>query len=73
MRESTGELSSSVIVIGLVGALIGIFYYTAWPTIRNNFIGETSCDKATCESTPDSKGMVNCKYKEERFKCKYKG
>lgn len=73
MKEATSELSSGIIVIGLVGAMIGIFYFTAWPAIRNNFIGETSCEKAICESTPDANGMVNCKYKNEQFKCKYKG
>ena len=79
MKEATGELSSTVIVVVSVGILVAFFYYTVWPIIDHNFKTQTACDKAVCSSKPDSKGYVNCVYTDKKtnktteISCKYKG
>ena len=73
MKEATSELSSAVIVVVSVAILVAFFYFTVWPMIDNNFKSQTSCEKALCSSKPDKDGFVECKYKNQTIKCKYKG
>lgn len=60
MKKATGELSGTIIVAISVAILIAFFFYTVWPMIDANFKSQTACEKAICESRPDSDGMVNC-------------
>ena len=73
MKEATASLSSGLIVVICVAIFIAFFYYTIWPTIDNNFKGQTACDKAKCSVTPYPNGMVKCEYEDQSFYCKYKG
>ena len=77
MKEATGELQNTVIVVVSIGVLIAFFYYTLWPLIRNNFESKTSCDNAICEqcNNPDGCKTVTCKSKDGKneFECTYKG
>ena len=41
--------------------------------MENNFAAQTACEKAICEVSPDTNGMVKCKYKDQVIRCKYKG
>ena len=61
MKEATGELNTTVIVLTLVGLLSALFFYTVWPMIRSNFVSNTNCSKAICE--PCSGGTNTCKTK----------
>ena len=49
MKEATGELNTTVIVLTLVGLLSALFFSFVWPMIRGNFISNTNCAKAICE------------------------
>ncbi|MBQ6686932.1 MAG: hypothetical protein IJN03_00220 [Bacilli bacterium] len=60
MKEATGELNMTVIVLTLVGLLIALFFYTVWPMLRGNFVSETNCSKAICEPCPSIAGNT-CK------------
>ena len=36
MKEATGELNTTVIVVIIVAMLVAFFYTGVWPAIRNN-------------------------------------
>ena len=59
MKEATGELNMTVVVLTMVGLLIAFFFYTVWPMIKGNFESQTNCSKAICE--PCSDGTSTCK------------
>ena len=78
MKEAVGNLASAIVVLFASSILIAFFYFTIWPAIKNNFIAQTSCEKAKCSANPDSNGLVDCIYKdskgqEQAIKCNYKG
>lgn len=81
MKEATGELNVTVIVVIIVGLLIAFFYTMIWPIIKTNFIMSTNCAKAICESVTEvpADGYVDCWLKGKKndsnshFKCVYKG
>lgn len=76
MKEATGELNATVIVILAVGILVAFFYYTIWPLIKGNYDTRTNCDNAICDNQDaDKDGFVEChlKGKTETFTCVYKG
>lgn len=77
MRESTGELNATIVVVLAVGVLMAFFYYTLWPIIRHNFLKNSQCSKAICETCKQGEKCeyVTCHLKgsEETFSCVYKG
>lgn len=73
MKEATGELTSTVIIVISVGVLMTFLAVGLYPIIRSNFRQQTACDKAKCGTNPDSDGMVDCSIDNEIIKCKYKG
>ncbi len=78
MREATGELNMSVIVITLVAILVAFFYGVIWPMIDKSQEAQMNCSKAVCEKSADSDGYVNCTYSKKdgttsNIQCKYKG
>ena len=79
MREATGELNMSVIVISLVAILVAFFYFVIWPIIQGGQSYQMNCSKAICEKKDnDHDGVVSCYYKTKNgttsnVSCKYKG
>lgn len=79
MKEATGELSGSVVIVVSVGILIAFFYYVIWPKLDGNFKNQTACSKAVCSSASSNidtrKGVYKtCTYKGGTIhNCKYKG
>ncbi len=75
MKEATGELNATVVVVLAVGVLMAFFYYTLWPLLKSNFERNSQCSKAICDSKTLNDGYVTChlKGKTEEFKCVYKG
>lgn len=77
MKETTGELNATVVVMLAIGILIAFFYYTLWPIIKTNFDKSSQCSKAICESCPSGKcDVVTCHPKNDpdtTFECIYKG
>lgn len=79
MKEATGELNATIIVVLAVGVLIAFFYYTLWPILRVNLNKNSQCSKAICE--PCKETGKKCKYvtchlsgkESQTFKCVYKG
>ena len=78
MKEATGELNSTLVVVIAVGLLSAFFYYTLWPIINNNLDQNSKCSQAWCENTPNEDGItVQCHYKSENdtkdITCTWKG
>lgn len=78
MKEATGELNMSVVVISSVAILVAFFYTVLWPMLDDNQKSQMNCSKAVCEKKADRNGMVKCKYKDKDgsshdITCKFKG
>lgn len=77
MKEATGELNGTVVVVLAIGILMAFFYYTMWPLLKENFNKNSQCSKAICETCPTGDcDYVTCHPKNEpnnTFECVYKG
>lgn len=78
MKEATGELNMTVVIVIAVGILAAFFYTVIWPLISNNFNSNARCADAICECTGSCKndGMATCHLKDKKsntFKCAWKG
>ena len=60
MREATGDLNLTVIVVIAVAGLMAFFSITLWPMIKSGMKDDENCSDAYCEKTPDANGMVKC-------------
>jgi len=60
MKEATGELNMTLVVVIAVATLVTFLYSVIWPSIRNNMDSSTNCNKAICESESNGDGTVNC-------------
>ena len=79
MKEATGELNATVVVVITVATLVAFFYTIVWPSIRNNMNQNVACSKAICAGEPNADGrtvqcyvMENGK-KSSEFTCAWKG
>lgn len=76
MKETTGELNATVVVVLAVSVLIAFFYYTIWPVIRTNFNQSANCSKAICDNCDTTTGYCDCYLESSpsnHFECVYKG
>lgn len=79
MKEATGELNATVIVVIIVAMLVAFFYTVIWPALRNNLNENTACSKAICANKPNADGVtVDCYIMEngrqsDPFTCAWKG
>ncbi len=81
MKQATGELNATVVVVLSVGVLMAFFYYTLWPVLRKNFEENAKCSKAVCEPCDNGTDCdyVTCYSKnkdhtpQNAFECVYKG
>lgn len=75
MKQATGDLNMTIIVVIAVAGLVAFFSMVVWPMVKGGMIHEADCSDAICEKNADSNGMVNCKMKNgsKTFQCPYKG
>lgn len=80
MKEASGELNLTVVVVMAVAALMAFFYTLIWPTIKNNMTANTKCQAAVCKKceNPDGCQLVDCVYTDKSgnktdMKCVWKG
>lgn len=78
MKEATGELNTTVIVVISVGILMAFFFGVIWPALNSNFEKTTGCKAAVCNCqdriTRDGIEYCKCKSKNgEELTCVYKG
>ena len=77
MKEATGELNLSVVILVGIAGLAAFFYFTIWPMIRNNMNQNTNCAKAVClKCDTGNCQTVDCHMPGDNtnwFKCVWKG
>lgn len=79
MKEATGELNMTLVVVIIVGVLSVFFFTVIWPSIEGGLIASSKCADAVCDKRTLQDGMVTCKYykdgkqKGNDFKCVWKG
>lgn len=79
MKEATGELNSSVIVITAVAMLAAFFFMVIWPNIRGDLQTTSRCSDAVCDVGYNKNNMTYCytpgtnKKNPEVFECPYRG
>ena len=67
MKEATGQLNSTVVVVLAIAVLSAFFYFTLWPALKTNMEQTTNCSKAWCEGKPNSDGLtVQCYYGKDK-------
>lgn len=76
MKEATGELNATVIVVITIAILSTFFFTVIWPMLNSNLKSNTRCSDAYC---PKVNGKLRCKDKNSKtgvcmtVYCKYKG
>lgn len=80
MKEATGELNMTVVIVVAVGLLSVFFFAILWPNLKNTFIATNKCSDAICDKRTLNDGLVTCKYYDKNgkqqgneFQCPWKG
>ena len=75
MKEATGELNGTLVVVLTIGLLSTFFFTVIWPILKNNLHSNTRCSDAICEECPKGSvcKTVRCTYKGQTLECPYKG
>ena len=83
MKEATGELNTTVIVVISVAILSAFFFGVLWPILKGNFDRQTGCKAAICNCNEENRVVENgieyckCTIKKNKriveIKCAYKG
>ena len=80
MKEATGELNATLVVVITIGLLSTFFFTVIWPLLKNNLHANTSCSDAVCEKCENGVSCrdVQCSYtdkqgREHTIRCPYKG
>lgn len=79
MKEATGEVNMTVVIVIAVATLSVFFFAVLWPSIKNTFVANNKCSDAVCDPRTLNEGMVTCKYYKNGqqvgadFKCIWKG
>lgn len=73
MKEATGELNATVVVVVAIAGLSAFFFTIIWPQMQNNNIKNTKCGVAICAKQPNNDGTVNCTYQGVALTCPFKG
>lgn len=50
MKEATGELNSTVIILTAVALLSAVFFTIVWPIIKEGMYDSASCANAVCDN-----------------------
>ena len=76
MREATGDLNLTVIVVVAVAGLMAFFSMFLWPMIKGGIQHDANCNDAICIKGTESDGTIECYMKgndTNKFRCPYKG
>lgn len=77
MKEASGDLNMTVIVVIFIALLSFVFFSIIWPTISENFKANTSCNRAICGVDPSGRkvkpngGLINCWYRDKNREIRY--
>lgn len=77
MKEATGELTGSVIVVSAVALLTAFFFMFIWPMVKEGMTNSATCANAMCDNGYNDHGMAYCKNPNddasEVFECPFRG
>lgn len=79
MKEATGTLSMGIVTLSAIGVMAAFFYFTLWPSVKENYNINTQCSKASCGKEVTSDGYYKtCVYVDDdgteyNPQCIYKG
>ena len=85
MKEATGELNATVVVVLTIGLLSTFFFTIIWPRLKGNLNANTRCSDAVCKVTKANLKekcvetrnnvcvRVKCTYDGTEVICPYKG
>lgn len=78
MKEATGELNMTVVIVVAVAFLSVFFFAILWPSIKNTYIATNKCSDAICEKPVGNNSTVKCTYydknkKPTEIECVWKG
>lgn len=85
MKEATGELNATVVVVLTIGLLSTFFFTIIWPRLKSNLNANTKCSDAICKVTKkdlqnvctewknDVCLKIKCTYDKKDIICPYKG
>ena len=81
MKEATGDLNMTVVVVLIVAVLVAFFSMTIAPMVLHNIKNEANCSDAICSCTAAEKenGICSCRYIDKKthkvtnLSCPYKG
>lgn len=74
MKEATGELNATVVVVLTIGLLSTFFFTIIWPRLKNNLNANTKCSDAICKVNKDRLQEVCTEWKNDvclKIKCTY--
>ncbi len=60
MKEATGELTGSVIVVAAVAVLTAFFFIVLWPMIKTGMEDRSTCANAICDTGFNENHMAWC-------------
>ncbi len=84
MKEASGELNLTVIIVIVIAMLSFFFFSIIWPGIKSNFAANTRCNQAICgvdqygNKVQPKDGFVTCYYRDKNnqvhnITCAWKG
>ena len=77
MKQATGELAGSVIVVMAVAVLTVFFFTILWPMVRTGMEDRSTCANAVCDVGANDNGMAWCYSPadddKELYECPFKG
>ena len=60
MKETTGDLNITIVIVIGIAILVAFFYFVIWPGLDDNFKSNSKCSRAVCENPcKDYKGSKN--------------
>lgn len=64
MKEATGELNMTVVIVTLVAVLVAFFYGVMWPMIKGGLAHTQNCNNVVCDvkDYDVNTGTVKCQY-----------
>lgn len=77
MKQATGDLNATVVVLAAVAMLSAVFFMIIWPMIRRGLQEEANCSTAVCDIGYNNNGMAYCYNPQdpsrEVFECPFRG
>ena len=77
MREATGELNVTLIVVIAIAGLSMVFFTIIWPTMKEDMTKKSRCSDAICDNGYNSNKMAWCYSPSDSgktpFECPFRG